>query len=358
MAKQIMLVKDGKTKKAVLSENYNYVFDKKSGYFVRWGKTKDDDTEYAPTAEIWDCEISDICSGVTCLDGKERVCPFCYKANLPTNKQNMSFETFKTIFDKVNKQKILTQIAFGADSHATSNPDLWKMMEYCRKNGVIPNITVAEISDETADKLVKYCGAVAVSVYSNHDVAYDSVKRLTDRGMSQVNIHRLIEKNSFEDTMKLIDEVKTDTRLEKLNAVVFLSLKQKGRGIHFERIEDSQFEELIKKAVDNKLGFGFDSCTATKFFDVATKIGIIDKVKDMIEPCESSLFSMYTNVKGEFYPCSFAEGQGSWKTGLDVVNCNDFIEDIWNHKRTIAFRKGLICNKASNGCRQCPFYRI
>jgi radical SAM protein with 4Fe4S-binding SPASM domain len=231
-------------------------------------------------------------------------------------------------------------------------------MEYCRKNGVIPNITVAEISDETADKLVKYCGAVAVSVYSNHDIAYDSVKRLTDRGMSQVNIHRLIEKNSFEDTMKLIDEVKTDERLACLNAVVFLSLKQKGRGIHFERIEDSQFEELIKKAVDSKIGFGFDSCTATKFYDVATKIGLIDKVKDMIEPCESSLFSMYTNVKGEFYPCSFAEGQGSWKTGLDVVNCNDFIEDIWNHKRTIAFRKGLICNKASNGCRQCPFYRI
>ena len=248
MAEQIIIIKDSKTKKAVLSKDYNYVFDKKTGVFARWGKTKDDDPEFAPSPEIWDCEVSDICSGVTCLDGKERVCPFCYKANLPTNKQNMSFETFKTIFDKVNKTKILTQIAFGADSHATSNPDLWKMMEYCRKNGVIPNITVAEISDETADKLVKYCGAVAVSVYYNRSVAYDSVKRLTDRGMKQVNIHRLVEKNSFKETLELIDEVKTDERLTGLNAVVFLSLKQKGRGIHFERVDDDQFEKIIRKA--------------------------------------------------------------------------------------------------------------
>lgn len=358
MAEQIMIVKNTKNKKMVFSQNYNYVFDKKTGYFARWGKTKDDDPEFAPTNEILDLEITTKCSGVTCPDGVERVCPFCYKANLPTNTENMSFETFKIIFDKVNKTNMLTQIAFGADSHATSNPDLWKMMEYCRKNGVIPNITVAEISDETADKLVKYCGAVAVSVYSNRSIAYDSVKRLTDRGMKQVNIHRLVEKNSFKETMELIDEVKTDERLAGLNAVVFLSLKQKGRGIHFERVDDNQFEQIIRKAVDNKIGFGFDSCTATKFYDVAVKMGLIDKVKDMIEPCESSLFSAYINVKGEFYPCSFAEGQGSWKTGLSVVDCDDFIKDIWNHKRTIAFRKGLICNRASNGCRQCPFYRI
>ena len=68
-----MLVKDGKTKKAVLSEKYNYVFDKKTGYFARWGKTIDDDPEFAPSNEILDLECTTICSGVTCPDGVERV---------------------------------------------------------------------------------------------------------------------------------------------------------------------------------------------------------------------------------------------------------------------------------------------
>jgi len=55
-------------------------------------------------------------------------------------------------------------------------------MEYCREQGVVPNITVAEISDETADKLVKYCGACAISRYENKDICYDSVEKIYPYG--------------------------------------------------------------------------------------------------------------------------------------------------------------------------------
>lgn len=282
----------------------------------------------------------------------------CYKSNLPTNKKNMSFETFKTIFDKMTKNKFLTQIAFGVDSHCTSNPDVWKIMEYTRSHGVIPNVTVAQIDDETADKLAKYCGAVAVSVYDDKDVAYDSIKKLTDRGMNQVNIHRLLSKETFVQTIDVIDDIKTDPRLAKLNAIVFLSLKQKGRGIHFNKVDDMQFLGLIKHALENKINFGFDSCTAPKFVKTAKILGIYDKVEAMIEPCESSLFSSYINVDGEFYPCSFSEKSQNWETGIDVVGCNDFINDVWNNARVQEFRKNLINDLDCNQCRHCPIYDV
>ena len=125
--------------KILKSENYNYIFNKKNGFFAHWGKTKDEDPEFNPFAnEILDIEISTICNGVPNTKGIESPCSFCYKSNTKTG-VNMSLETFKKIFD--NQSKILTQIAFGADANATSNPELFQMMQYFRDNEVIPNIT-------------------------------------------------------------------------------------------------------------------------------------------------------------------------------------------------------------------------
>lgn len=349
-----MILMDNNEKKVILSPEFNCFFDKKTGLTVTYGKTKDDNPDYCKYGPlIADIEITDICSGIS-----GQVCPFCYKSNLPTNKKNMSLDTFKIIFDKLTKNKILTQIAFGVDSHCTSNPDVWDIMKYTRDNGVIPNVTVAQIDEATADKLAEYCGAVAVSVYDNKDVAYDSIKMLTDRGMKQINIHRLVEKKSFVKTIEVIDDIKSDPRLAKLNAIVFLSLKQKGRGVWFERVDDIQFLGLIKHAIENKINFGFDSCTASKFTKTAKLLGIYDKIKDMIEPCESTLFSSYINVDGEFYPCSFTEKTAGWETGIDVVHCDDFIKDVWNNERTVKFRNQLLTDLDCNNCRHCPLYDI
>lgn len=343
-----MKILENNTKKIVMSKDYNYIFNKNNGIFIRWGKDKEDDPLYAPSNEILDLEVTTSC---------KYVCKFCYKSNNP-NGINMSFEDFKTIFDKVSKNHLLTQIAFGVDAYCKSNPDIWKMMEYSRQHGVIPNVTVAELDDETADNIVKYCGACAVSQYANKDICYNSVKKLTDRGMTQVNIHKMICNEFYEQSLKLIDDVKNDLRLEKLNAVVFLSLKQKGRGIGFHPLDNEKFLKLIKKSFENKIGFGFDSCTAPKFLKAAQVLGFYDKVKDFSEPCESSLFSAYINVKGEFYPCSFSENTEGWETGLDVLHCNDFVKDIWNNERTIQFRNKLLKNTDCNHCRMCPIYKI
>lgn len=167
-------VKETESHKFVRSENYNYNFDKVTGHFIRWGKTLHDDPIMAPFPEILDIEVEERCNGVPGLNGVESPCSFCYKANTKVGR-TMSFETFKAVFDKTfidNKKKIsfLTQIAFGADAGAKYNEYLFDMMRYAREHGVIPNITVANVTDEVADKLADVCGAVAVSHYGSSKV--------------------------------------------------------------------------------------------------------------------------------------------------------------------------------------------
>lgn len=49
---------DSSLVKRVSSEDYNYLFNKTTGYFSRWGKNKEDDPVMAPAPEILDIEIS------------------------------------------------------------------------------------------------------------------------------------------------------------------------------------------------------------------------------------------------------------------------------------------------------------
>lgn len=338
------MIEETKNIKYLTSPYYNYVFSKNNGYFMRWGKTTSDDPSFSPFGpEIADIEITTICNGG---------CSNCYKSNTREGTY-MNYETFKKVFHKL--PKTLTQIAFGADYDLKSNPDIWKIMEYCRNNDymeIIPNITVGKVDESTADNLVKYCGAVAVSRY-DLDICYDSVKMLTDRGMDQVNIHIVLSEENYENVIRTIYDIKDDSRLSKLNALVFLSLKQKGRGENHTPLSVEKFNDLMKTVLAEGISFGCDSCTAHKFMKSIEEHPKYSEVEQFIEPCESSLFSVYIDVHGNFYPCSFCEGVEEWKEGLSVNSSVDFLADIWYNEETKRFRDNLLRNN-----RNCPIYEI
>lgn len=325
--------------KAFRSENYNFNFNKENGYFVRWGKTMEDDplfSEFGP--EIADIEVSTQC---------HQGCPECYKSNT-ANGENMSLETFKKLFSKL--PKTVCQVAFGIGS-IDANEDLIKIFEYCREQEVVPNVTIngARMTPYYYDELARLCGAVAVSNYGEQ--CYEAVKELTDRGMTQVNIHQILSLESLSQCYKVISDKKTDPRLAKLNAIVFLSLKPKGERNCSHIITDRQlYVDLIKYAVDEKVAFGFDSCFAPIFENVAKDIfpaNDLEKILQLCEPCESfGMFSSYFDVKGHFYPCSFCSGTKDWETGIDVLEVEDFLKDVWNSPRLLdGRRKSLSCNR-------------
>lgn len=332
--------------KLLSSPSYNYSFFKASGYFKRWGATPDQDPQ-AGLPEIADIEITTSCNGVRGV-----LCPWCYKGNTPKGTY-MPFETFKLIHSKLPRS--VTQIAFGVDAQCRTNPEWLDIFKYCRSNTynfVVPNVTIADIDDVTAQSL-RVCGAVAVSRYADKNACYDSVKRLTDLGMKQVNIHIMVSEETYDNVLETIKDRTTDPRLDKLNAIVLLSLKQKGRGVHHTPLSQEKFKYLVDMALEHNVSIGFDSCTCPKFLEAIKGRRDYTKFEQMAEPCESTCFSVYIDVHGDFYPCSFLPGTPGWETGISVLTADNFLRDVWYHPRTVEFRRNLI-----SGGRKCPVFKI
>lgn len=98
---------------------YNYDFNTETGLFVRWGKTREDDPQLSPIGpEIADIEITTSCHGA----GGE-LCKFCYKSNNPSGR-NMSFDTFKIIFDKLNPVMLEVTMEDGSIRYLPQNSNL------------------------------------------------------------------------------------------------------------------------------------------------------------------------------------------------------------------------------------------
>lgn len=334
--------------KLVKSKDYNYNFNKENGFFVRWGNRLTEDAEMSKFGpEILDLEISQ----GKCM-GK---CPECYKCNgAVENVHNMTLEEFKTIFHKVSKNGLLTQIAFGICDIGT-NPDFFEMMRYAKENGVIPNYTChgLDMTPEYAKLTAELCGAVAVSVY-NKEKSYNAVKMLIDAGVEQVNFHCIAHDKSFDKIKSIIDDINTYDRLKGLKALVLLRYKPKGNGVgKFNQLTIEQYKEILEYAQEKRVGLGFDSCSAPLYLEAIKDDKDFNTKSLYAEPCESAIFSSYINCKGEFYACSFCEGEGMWKEGLNVLECNDFVEDIWNNNKTEKFRKALLGN-----CRNCPMFNL
>jgi hypothetical protein len=341
---------------------YTQLFDTKSGLHVYFGnKEEENPTFCAYGPSILDIEIS---SG-KCFGN----CKFCYKSNGINNDDinNMSLEVFNKILSKIDK-KLLTQVAFGL-CDIDSNLSMWDMFKSCRKYNIIPNYTNngLGITDEHARLSAELCGAVAVSIV-NKEQSFNAIEKFCNAGMTQVNIHFMLAQETYDSALLLLEEIKSDPRLAKMNAVVFLQYKPKGNGVgHFHPIASVDlYQQLIEKASSLGVRVGFDSCSAPMYLKYLAKTQTDEKYKALsmyADPCESLLFSGYINGEGKFFPCSFAEGEGKWTEGIDVLACDDFLK-VWHHERSIEWRRALIdsssdCKcKCSAGCRNCPLYDI
>jgi len=354
---KMYLFLDNDKAKTVIGPDYNYIFLKKNGFFQRWGATPVEDPQYSPIGpEILDLEISvNGCPPV----GNGGNCKFCYKGNTNKPPTNMDLETFKSIINKI--PKTLTQVAFGITGIQT-NPDFIPMMEYCRELGIVPNFTLsgADLTDEIAKKVSEVSGAVAVSVYeSDKNVGYDTIKTFTDLGMTQINIHAMVSQETLDFVYEILKDMKEDERLSKMHAIVFLGVKPKGRAAdNYHSLTSEQYGALVKYCLDQKLNFGFDSCSAPKFEHAIKNMEITNEMlKQLVEAsesCESSIFSSYINVYGEYWHCSFTEEEDGHEF-VDVMQTDDFITDVWYSEPVKLFRKKLI-DTSVDGCRSCHVF--
>lgn len=327
------------------SRSFNYLFNTDSGDTILWGKTINDDPIYAPSPVLVDFEITTICGGI----GSEGPCKHCYKSNTKTGKY-IDFNKAKIIIDRLPQS--VTQIAFGVDAKCNSNPYWFDIFSYARSKGFVPNVTVADVDNNTVAKLADICGAVAVSRYANKEYCYNSIHKLCTQQklltthLRQVNMHMLASEETYPQMLETLDDIKHDDRLKDLNAIVFLSLKKKGRGVAYNQLSIDKFKHVVDTCIKEKIPFGFDSCSTNKFLSISD-----GHYKMFSEPCESTLQSAYINVNGDYFPCSFVEGEGDWEEGLSLFKYS--VGEVWKHPKTKKFRRELMkCN------RSCPMFII
>ena len=186
----------------------------------------------------------------------------------------------------------------------------------------------------------------------------DSEKIEFSKKYSAVNIHQLLCKETIETCYQVIDDRENDPRLKNLNAIVFLLMKPKGQRNRFHQLTSlKEYKELIDFAFERNAPIGFDSCSAPSFLKAVKDHKDYNKLEMLAEPCESDCFSSYVNTDGRFFHCSFTEGEDGWN-GIDVVSCNDFMEDVWNSPEVCKFRGLLMDNAKTYGCRSCPIFNL
>jgi len=347
---------DSKVVKYFFNKEHNYhcVFCKLNGFVCRISDNiEHPDPEYCTLGpEIMDLEIS--VNGCPTVGGHN--CKFCYKNNTNAAPINMTFDTFKKIVDSM--PKCLTQIAFGITGVQT-NPDFVKMMEYCREIGVIPNYTLsgADLNDELAKKTVELCGACAVSCYEgNKELCYNTIKRIHDlKNEMHINMHIVLSEDEVQlkHVWDVLNDIK-DGKVVGLRNIVFLRIKPVGRASKMNvKIHLSTYEKVMKFCLDNNIGFGFDSCSAKSAIKALHNLGH-GELEMCCEPCESSKFSSYCNVNGEYWNCSFCE-RNSIIEPIQLTDYSDFHEP-WSKNQNIL--KMRFPKEPLNVNESCPVYHL
>jgi MoaA/NifB/PqqE/SkfB family radical SAM enzyme len=351
------VVHDSEERKLLKSPGYNFLFRKSDGMFFRWGATLEEDPPMSPYGpELVDIEIS---SG-DCSGG----CPWCYKSNETGAGVHMSLQTYDEILSKL--PPTVMQIALGI-TDVDANPHFEDILMASGEADIVPNFTTSGIGFDKAPWLMQRCaelaGAIAVSVYP-HTIgfAYDTIAQLIDAGANQVNIHLLYDgqNDDFKDavfTKMVMDDMASVPALEGVKALVLLGLKPEGRARGARPASYAFFSEMVDYAIERDIPIGFDSCSAPKFERYVKEGDFSDERKkdilEQCESCESGLFSMYIDVNGLAYPCSFCPS--GMEPIADMLSIDSFTDEVW-HSEGMKWWRGRLWNAMDGETRLCVMF--
>lgn len=147
------------------------VFNPQTGFYMRSGIIENGkDTGVDPFMRSFPALI-DVGIMGHCVHGKSGLCMKsgvqCYQNGLKVCNPNMTLENYKKIIDE-GKKKGLQQVALGGAGDPDMHENFEQILQYSVKNNIIPNFTTSGLgmTVEKAKICKKYCGAVAVSMYS------------------------------------------------------------------------------------------------------------------------------------------------------------------------------------------------
>lgn len=140
--------------------HYKTIFNTKNGHYVRMSNEL-----FAEYPHLIDLGIMGSCD-----HGKSGLClkagVKCYQNGNHKHEPNMKLEDFKRIIDESRNR--LCQVALGGRGDPDMHENFEEIVRYSAQNFVVPNFTTSGLglTQEKVDICKKYCGAVAVSMYS------------------------------------------------------------------------------------------------------------------------------------------------------------------------------------------------
>jgi len=328
-------------------DNYNFMANSKTGMTLRWGKTLEDNPDFAPVPELADISISNHCT---------KGCVFCYR-NSTINNEFLSIEDYCRVLDSMCHPKYgnVFQVALGG-GEPLEHPDFLAIIEETCQRGIVPNFTTngIHLTSEICKAIKGKIGAVALSITDIADISNDKVALLTNEGI-KTNLHYVLSNENIEQAIEISQGVHNDC-LSKINAIVFLTYKPAGRAKVDSVLKQGdslkRFLESVKDKSIKTPRMGFDAC----FVPMLLQANAVKS--ELVDVCEGGFFSIYVDHKMNISPCSFSGKQ-------DCYNLKDYdFYDIWLNKlQNYRDKQKNNCNKldcsAKEFCRGCcPYYPI
>ena len=139
--------------KKIETDNYLILFNGLNGTEILTGINNHPDPFILDAPSMIDVGIMGHCSND---------CAICYQGD--TIIPNMKLTDFKSIIDQCKDH--INQVALGGKGDPNKHENFLEIMEYCRKNNVVPNYTTSGngLTDREVEITKKYAGAVAISL--------------------------------------------------------------------------------------------------------------------------------------------------------------------------------------------------
>lgn len=321
----------GEFDKEFKNDKYELLFNTKSGFEVLNGINGNPDPFVTDMPTLMDIGVMGHCNNK---------CFFCYQGD--KQEPNMSLDNFKYLID--NTKHHVSQVALGGRGNPEDHEQFEEIVKFARENNVVPNYTTAgnNVDDKVVGITKDFVGATAISMYGQ-DMTYKALKMFMDAGV-KTNIHYIWTSYNHESIIELLngkDIWNGKVNLDKLNAIVFLLFKPKGRGKGLSDYvpNEDQVKELSELINKNQLPFklGFDSCAINK----VRKHASFTKVQEIsIDTCESGRMSTYVTPDMKLVPCSFADHD---KYGVPILP--DGIEKAWKDSDPFNWFRNILRNK-------------
>lgn len=315
-------------------QKYTTYFDQNSGLFVR-KEDKDSEEPFwsEDGPELLDISITNYC---------ERSCTFCYRHSDKKGK-HISKSDFQNIIEQAAELGVL-QIALGG-GNPNQHPQFIEFLKLVREHNIIPSYTTngEGLSHDILKASADYCGAMAISLYSNNAQCITETLEKISNYSIKTNVHLILKADTIDFATEWL--LNPPAFFKYINAIIFLNYKPINKQLKLSFNDLSKIESFFRIASECKhVKIGFDSCCVS---------GIVKWMKVypfFVESCEAARFSAFISEEMKMYPCSFM---------ANTTNYGDLREqsiiEIWKSNKAFVNHRHSISH---NFCKSCDFNEI